>query len=93
MSAYVSNLSVPLLLAELHKPCYIVASLAVGQPSGWGGAPDNTAELPDTMQIASIRVWPRGFCGHEPIGPNTGKQIIVNVYDTNKSHLISGVVV
>jgi beta-glucanase (GH16 family) len=45
--------------SELHKPCYILANLAVGKPAGWGGAPDGTTKLPSTMKIASIRAWQR----------------------------------
>jgi beta-glucanase (GH16 family) len=45
--------------AELHKPCYIIANLAVSRPDGWGGAPDDTTKLPASMDVAYIKVWQR----------------------------------
>ena len=44
---------------ELKTPCYVLANLAVGKPSSWGGAPDAVTQFPATMQIAYIRVWQR----------------------------------
>jgi beta-glucanase (GH16 family) len=44
---------------DLHKPCYIIANLAVGTHEGWGGAPDDTTKLPASMDIAYIRIWQR----------------------------------
>jgi len=50
--------------AELHKPCYIIANLAVGKPDGWGGAPDDTTKLPASMDVAYIKAWQRS--GYRP---------------------------
>lgn len=44
---------------DLHKPCYIIANVAVGKAVGWGGAPDASTHFPATMQVAYIKVWQR----------------------------------
>jgi beta-glucanase (GH16 family) len=36
---------------------YLIADLAVGGASDWGGAPDSTTVFPATMQIQSVKVW------------------------------------
>jgi beta-glucanase (GH16 family) len=36
---------------------YLIADLAVGAASDWGGAPDATTVFPATMQIQSVKVW------------------------------------
>jgi hypothetical protein len=53
--------------AELRKPCYILATFAVGAPGQWGGPPDETTPFPATMTVASIRVWQRA--GYRDPGP------------------------
>src|SRR5579859_3937962 len=44
---------------DLHRPCYIVANVAVGKATGWGGAPDSSTRFPATMHVAYIKVWQR----------------------------------
>ncbi len=36
---------------------YLVADLAVGGPSDWGGPPNASTVFPASMQIQSVRVW------------------------------------
>lgn len=36
---------------------YLIADLAVGGTSDWGGAPNSGTQFPATMQIQSIKVW------------------------------------
>jgi hypothetical protein len=44
---------------DLHKPCYIIANVAVGSSENWGGAPDSSTHFPATMQVAYIKAWQR----------------------------------
>lgn len=45
--------------ADMNKPFYIIANVAVGKPENWGGAPNASTKLPATMKVSSIRVWQR----------------------------------
>jgi len=36
---------------------YLIADLAVGGPSDWGGAPNSSTVFPATMQLQSVKVW------------------------------------
>jgi hypothetical protein len=36
---------------------YLIADLAVGGQSDWGGPPDSSTPFPATMQIQSVKVW------------------------------------
>ncbi|HTI81796.1 MAG TPA: glycoside hydrolase family 16 protein [Acetobacteraceae bacterium] len=45
--------------ANMHKPFYLIANLAVGGPTSWGGAPDETTVFPARFRIASIDAWQR----------------------------------
>jgi beta-glucanase (GH16 family) len=36
---------------------YLIADLAVGSPSDWGGAPDSATVFPATIQLQSVKVW------------------------------------
>jgi hypothetical protein len=36
---------------------YLIADLAVGGPSDWGGAPNSSTVFPATMQVQSVKVW------------------------------------
>ncbi len=36
---------------------YLIADLAVGGPSDWGGAPNASTAFPATMQVQSVKVW------------------------------------
>jgi hypothetical protein len=36
---------------------YLIADLAVGGSSDWGGAPDASTAFPATMQVQSVKVW------------------------------------
>lgn len=44
---------------SLNKPCYVIANLAVGKPTSWGGAPDAATVFPAQLKIYSIKVWQR----------------------------------
>lgn len=41
--------------ADVHKPMYMLANLAVGGPESWPGLPDPQAR--GTMRIAHLRAW------------------------------------
>lgn len=41
--------------ADMHKPMYLIANLAVG--GSWPGYPDADTKFPATMQIDFIRAW------------------------------------
>ena len=45
--------------ADMRQPMYIIANLAVGTPTSWGGAPDTSTHFPAAFNIASIRAWSR----------------------------------
>jgi Ca2+-binding RTX toxin-like protein len=51
--------------ADMHKPMFMIANLALG---GWGGAIDN-ADLPAEMKIDYIRAYELGAGGPAPVGP------------------------
>ncbi len=36
---------------------HLIADLAVGGPSDWGGAPNSSTVFPATMQVQSVKVW------------------------------------
>ena len=36
---------------------YLIADLAVGGASDWGGAPNSSTVFPATMQVQSVKVW------------------------------------
>lgn len=40
--------------ADMHKPFYLLLTLAVG---GWGGDPDASTRFPATMEVDYIRAW------------------------------------
>jgi hypothetical protein len=40
--------------ADMHKPFYLLLTLAVG---GWSGAPDASTTFPATMEVDYIRAW------------------------------------
>jgi hypothetical protein len=44
---------------DCRKPFYIIANLAVGGPTSWPHAPDETTPFPAHFRIASIRAWQR----------------------------------
>lgn len=46
-------------LKQMQKPFYIIANLAVGKATSWGGAPDTATRFPAEFKIRSIRVWQR----------------------------------
>ncbi|MBY0406186.1 MAG: glycoside hydrolase family 16 protein, partial [Rickettsiales bacterium] len=41
----------------VNKPCYLIANVAVGKRTSWGGPPDATTKFPAAMDIKTIRVW------------------------------------
>lgn len=46
---------------SLNKPCYVIANLAIGKATSWGGAPDAATVFPAQMKIHSIKVWQRQY--------------------------------
>lgn len=44
---------------DLHRPCYVLANLAVGAEGSWAGQPDSQTWRSATLAIAAIRVWQR----------------------------------
>ncbi len=45
--------------SDMHQPFFIIANLAVGNPSGWGGGVGSNTAFPSTFSISSVRVWQR----------------------------------
>ena len=43
--------------ADMKQPMYIIADLAVGTATAWGGAPNGATKFPATFNIDDIRVW------------------------------------
>ena len=44
---------------SLHQPCYLLANLAIGKSTNWGGAPNAATVFPNSMKIDYIRVYQR----------------------------------
>lgn len=45
--------------ASLNQPCYMIANLAIGKKSSWGGAPDAKTKFPAEYRIDYIRAFQR----------------------------------
>ncbi|NBO17709.1 MAG: glycoside hydrolase family 16 protein [Proteobacteria bacterium] len=45
--------------SSLRQPCYLLANLAIGKSTNWGGAPDASTIFPNSMKIDYIRVYQR----------------------------------
>ena len=43
--------------ADMHKPMFLLANLAVGGPGSWPGPPDDATAFPARMLIDHIRAW------------------------------------
>lgn len=43
--------------ADMHKPMFLLANLAVGGPGSWPGPPDAATAFPARMLIDHIRAW------------------------------------
>ncbi len=43
--------------ADMHKPMFLLANLAVGGAGSWPGPPDAATPFPASLLIESIRVW------------------------------------
>ena len=43
--------------ADMKQPMYIIANLAVGTATAWGGAPDASTAFPARFTIDSVRSW------------------------------------